>query len=249
MDWESPGILLMARPFGEADLIASAFTEAEGRHAGLVRHGQARRHAPLWQAGNLLHLRWTARLADNLGVYSAELAHPTASLAMPSAGALAVLNAALSVAEGALPERTPHPRAFAGLLRVIATLAEPARALTELVWFEIVLLSELGFGLDLTRCAVSGQTTDLAFVSPRSGRAVSAEAGAEWAARLLPLPGFLRGANAMPSEADLAAGLRLTGHFLARDAFGASHRPLPAARCALYERLAGTIFLDETDHD
>ncbi len=238
MDWESPAILLTTRRFAEADLIATAFTETQGRHAGLVHGGQSRRHSALWQAGNLLHLRWTGRLADNLGSFSAELAYPAAALAMDRADALAILLAALAVADGILPERIPHPLSFAALLRMIAVLADPPAALAALVGFELTLLGELGFGLDLGRCAVTGATADLRYVSPRTGRAVGGEAGANWAPRLLNLPGFLRGGNHPPTLSDLADGLRLTGHFLARDAFGVSHRPLPPARLALYQRIA-----------
>ena len=249
MDWESPAILLTTRAFAEADLIATAFTEAEGRHAGLVHGGQSRRHAALWQAGNLLHLRWSGRVADNLGSFSAELAHPTAALAIGCADALAILVAALAVADGILPERTPHPRAFAALLRVVASLSDPPIALSALIGFELTLLAELGFGLDLTRCALTGTSADLRYVSPRTGRAVSADAGAAWATRLLALPRFLAGGNHPPTAEDLADGLRLTGHFLARDAFGANHRSLPSARLALYQRLTRHQPKDPTKHD
>jgi DNA repair protein RecO (recombination protein O) len=152
--------------------------------------------------------------------------------------ALATLRAATSVAEAALPEREAHPRVFHGLVALIATLARgPQPALPELVRWEAELLSDLGYGLDLARCALTGTTEELAFVSPRSGRAVSVAAAGDWRDRLLPLPAFLLGQG--PSgPADWLAGLRLTGHFLARDVFGIQHKPLPAAREMLLDRLA-----------
>jgi DNA repair protein RecO (recombination protein O) len=155
---------------------------------------------------------------------------------MEHALTLAMLSAACAVAEGALPEREPHARIFSGLLRLLAHLPLGARVLTDLVQWEITLLAELGFGLDLQSCAVTGETANLAYVSPRSGRAVSAEAAEPYKDRLLPLPNFLRG-NEPPDFADWAEGLRLTGHFLARDVFGSRHKPVPAARLMLLDRV------------
>lgn len=237
MDWDAPAIVLDARPYGESDAVATVMTEAHGLHRGLARGGTGRAGAALWQAGNLMQVRWVARLAEQLGSFSAELVHPAAALAMDDALTLAMLRAACAVAEGALPEREPHPRVFQGLLQFIAQLARGAPMLAELVRWETMLLADLGYGLDLSVCAVSGDTAGLAFVSPRTGRAVTAAAAGAWTGRLLPLPGFLVGANTA-SAADWRDGLALTGHFLARDAFGHHHRPLPAARRMLYDRVA-----------
>jgi DNA repair protein RecO (recombination protein O) len=237
-EWEGPAVVLSARPHGESGAVVTLLTEALGRHPGLVRGGQSQAQAALWQTGNLVEARWVARLAEQLGALSGELVHPAAALAMDDPLALDVLAAGCAVAEGALPEREPHPAAFHGLVGLVVTLArEPAAAVPALVRWEISVLAELGYGLDLSACAVTGATEGLAYVSPRSGRAVTAEAGAEYAGRLLALPGFLLG-DAAADPADWLAGLRLTGHFLTRDAFGLQHRPLPAARERLEARVA-----------
>jgi DNA repair protein RecO (recombination protein O) len=237
MEWDAPAIVLDARPYGEGDAIATVMTEEHGAHRGLARGGGARSRTATWQPGNLVQARWVARLADQLGSLSAELVHPGAALAMDDPLGLAMLSAACAVAEGALPEREPHPRVFEGLLRLIAHLPQGADMLTELVRWEAVLLADLGYGLDLTGCAVTGETAGLAFVSPKTGRAVTAAGAGIWTSRLLRLPAFLAGGEeAVPQ--DWHDGLRLTGHFLERDAFGYQHRPLPAARQMLYDRVA-----------
>ena len=237
MEWDAPAIILDVRPHGEGGAIVSVLTEQHGRHAGLAKGGTSRAQAALWQAGNLIEARWVARLAEQLGTLSGEMVHPTASLAMENPLSLAALRAACAMAEGALPERAAHPRIFHGLVAFVAALARgPDHALPALVLWEADVLADLGYGLDLGRCAVTGTAEDLAFVSPRSGRAVSSGAAGAWADRLLALPSFMLGQG--PSgPADWAAGLRLTGHFLARDVFGVQHRGLPAARDLLLDRV------------
>ena len=240
MEWEAPAIVLAARPYGEGDALATVLTEEHGAHRGLARGGASRSKASTWQPGNLLQTRWVARLSDQLGAFTAELVHPGAALAMDDALALAVLSSACAVAEGALTEREPHPAVFAGLLRLITRLSAGPPVLTDLVVWELALLAELGYGLDLGHCVVTGETEALAWVSPRTGRAVSEAAAGPWKERLLPLPGFLLGeGTGQAGPADWAAGLALTGHFLARDAFGSQHRPLPPARDRLADRVAG----------
>lgn len=244
MEWQAPAVVLGIRPHGEAGAIVSLLTEAHGRHHGLAKGGTSRAQAPLWQPGNLVEARWVARLPEQLGALSAEMVHPGAALAMEDPLALALLSAACTVAETALPEREPHPRCFQGLVSLIARLpGGAARLLPDYVRWEVLLLTELGYGLDLTACAATGGTEDLVWVSPRTGRAVSAEAGEPWRDRLLPLPAFLLnedrpGANDPSGPADWLAGLRLTGHFLGRDAYAHQHKPLPPAREMLLDRLA-----------
>jgi DNA repair protein RecO (recombination protein O) len=237
MDWDAPGIVLDARPYGEGDAIATVMTAEHGAHRGLARGGAARGRTAIWQPGNLVQVRWVARLAEQLGTFSAELVHPAAALAMDDALVLAMLSSACAVAEGALPEREPQVRVFEGLLHLIARLGHGPVMLADLVRWETILLADLGYGLDLTSCAVTGETVGLAFVSPKTGRAVTAAAAGVWTSRLLPLPEFLVGEHGA-TAADWRDGLRLTGHFLARDAFGLQHRPLPAARQMLYDRVA-----------
>lgn len=243
MEWESPGIVLAARPHGESDAVATVFTEAQGAHRGLARGAQSR-NAALWQPGNLVQARWIGRLAEQLGSFSAELIHPAAALVLDDALALSMLTAACALAEGALPEREPHPRVFDGLLHLLARLPQGAAQLPALIRWEADLLADLGYGLDLSHCVVTGATTGLAYVSPKSGCAVSEAGAGAWAERLLPLPALLLpGHNAAEAAtaADWHAGLRLTGHFLARDVFGLQHKPLPAARIALYDRVAAMM--------
>lgn len=281
MEWDAPAIVLDVRPYGEGDALATVMTEAHGAHRGLARGGASRAQAGVWQAGNLAQVRWVARLSDQLGSFTAELIHPAAALAMDDPLALALLTSACAVAAGALADREPHPRVFAGLLGLIARLggATGAASLAELVRWEAGLLAELGYGLDIAACAVTGATENLAYVSPRTGRAVSAAAAGIWKERLLPLPGFLARDPALPplplagegrgegetgpaapsphpspaggsggAFADCRDGLALTGHFLARDAFGLHHKPLPQARAMLYDRVAA-LALTETPPD
>lgn len=237
MEWDAPAIILATRPYGEGDTVATVMTEAHGLHRGLARGGASRGKAGTWQPGNMVQVQWTARLSDQLGSFSGELIHAGAAQAMQEAMPLAMLSAVCAVAEGALPEREPLPRIFAGLLRLIPRLPLGDALLTELIGWEMVVLSDLGYGLDLSACAVTGRTEGLAYVSPKTGRPVTREAAGEWAARLLPLPGFL--VETAPSGPQgWRDGLRLTGHFLARDAFGLQHRPLPQARRMLYDRVA-----------
>ncbi|HJS86932.1 MAG TPA: DNA repair protein RecO [Acetobacteraceae bacterium] len=238
MDWQAPAVVLEARPYGEGDLVASVLTEERGLCRGLARGGAARGRASLWQPGNLIEVRWVARLADQLGSFTAELVHPGAALAMDDPLALAVLAASCAVAAGGLPEHEAHPRVFQGLVRLIAGLSQGAPKLAELVRWEATLLADLGYGLDLSSCAVSGAAEGLAYVSPRTGRAVTEEAAGIWRDRLLRLPDFLLYPDAEGTEADWRDGLRLTGHFLAREAFGSHHKPLPPARQILYDRVA-----------
>ncbi len=212
-------------------------TAEHGAHRGLARGGGARSRTAIWQPGNLVQARWVARLADQLGSLTAELVHPGAALAMEDPLGLAMLSAACAVTEGALPERAPQPRVFEGLLRLIARLPQGPAMLTDLVRWEAVLLAELGYGLDLTSCAVTGATIGLVFVSPKTGRAVTSDGAGVWTSRLLRLPAFLVG-DGEATPPDWRDGLRLTGHFLERDAFGHHHRPLPVARQMLYDRVA-----------
>ena len=235
MEWEAPAIVLAARPHAEGDALATVLTAEHGAHRGLARGGASRSRAATWQPGNLLQARWVARLSDQLGSFTGELVHPGAALAMDGALALAVLSSACAVAEGALTEREPHPLVFTGLLHLITHLSAGPAILGDYVQWELALLSELGYGLDLARCALTGDTEGLAWVSPRTGRAVSEAASGPWKGRLLPLPRL--GTETGPP--DWAAGLALTGHFLARDAFGSHHRPLPPARLRLADRVAG----------
>ncbi len=242
MEWSAPAIVLDARPLGEGGAVVTLLTEEHGRHAGLARGGAARAHVATWLPGNLVEARWVARLADQLGHLTGDLVHPAAALAMEDPLALSLLSSACAVAAESLPEREPHPRVFRGLVPLIAHLARGAEELLpDYVRWEILLLADLGYGLDLSRCAATGATTGLTHVSPKSGCAVSSGAASPYLDRLLPLPAFLLDDAATATPRDLADGLRLTGHFLARDACGARHRPVPPAREALTDRVASLV--------
>jgi DNA repair protein RecO (recombination protein O) len=240
MEWDAPAIILDARPYGEGDAVATVMTEEHGVHRGLARGGTSRGKAAIWQAGNMVQVQWTARLSDQLGSFTGELIHAGAAHAMQEAMPLAMLTAICAIAEGALPEREPLPRIFAGLLRLIPRLPLGESLLTEVIQWETVVLSDLGYGLDLAACAVTGLTEGLAYVSPKTGRSVTRQGAGEWASKLLLLPGFMVG-SAPPDLTGWRDGLRLTGHFLARDAFGHQHRPLPLARAMLYDRIAAMV--------
>jgi len=236
IEWQEPAIVLEVAPYGEGDALVTLLTAGQGAWRGLVKGGNARSKTALWQPGNIISARWAARLAEQLGSFSGEMVHPAAALAMDDRLNLAILNAACQLAAGALPEREPHREAFAGLARLLAGINIAGAALPALVLWELDLLRELGFGLDFSASAIAGDNDRLAFVSPRTGRAVSFSAAGEWAGRLLRLPPFLL-EGGEPHGADCLDGLKLTGHFLARDVFGARHRPLPPARERLYDLL------------
>ncbi len=238
VEWTEPAIVLEAHAYGEGGAVATVLTETHGRHRGLAKGGAARGHAAVWQPGNLIQCHWMARLSDQLGVFTAELVHPGAALAMDDPFALGILASACAVAEGALPEREAHPRVFGDLLRLITRLGEGRALLSDYIAWENLLLREIGYGLSLERCAVTGAVSDLTHVSPRSGCAVCAAVAADWEGRLLRLPGFLLGGDASADDPQAwVDGLRLTGHFLERDAFGLQHKPLPQARILLADRM------------
>ena len=238
MEWSDEAIVVSMRPHGETSAIVEALTREHGRHLGLVRGGASRKLRPALQPGNRLHLHWRARLSEHLGNFSAEIAKSRAGPLLERRDALAGLNAFSSVVNAALPEREPHAPVFeAGeiLLDAIAE-ADFAHWAPLYIRWEAGLLDALGFGLDLARCAATGTTDDLIYVSPRTGRAVSAQAGKPYAERLLKLPAFLLSSqNASPDPDDIVAGLALTSHFLGSRVLEPHNRPLPAARMRLNE--------------
>ena len=216
MDFTDDAIVLSARRHGEANLVLSALTREHGRHLGLVKGGASRRQRPLLEIGNLLKVTWRARLEEQLGNFTVEPVGAVAAILLDDPLRLAALSAACAVADVVLPEREPHEdvyRATAALIDAISAATDWPAAY---VRWELALLAALGFGLDLSRCAATGETADLVYVSPKTGRAVSRAAGQGYHDRLLPLPLFLIDAAATPDAADLLAGLRLTGYFLDR---------------------------------
>jgi DNA repair protein RecO (recombination protein O) len=237
MDFTDEGIFISAKPLGEANAVAEILTAAHGRHLGLVRGGRSRRLRPLLQPGNLLSLSWRARLADHLGGFAVELIDPLAARVLDDQAALSAIGSLTSLAK-LLPERDPHPELYYGALQVLRALDHAARWPAVLVHWEMMLLQDLGFGLELSACAATGVETDLAFVSPRSGRAVSRHAGEAYGDRLLKLPRFLVEEEEVDaSPQDVIAGFALTGHFLERHVLAPHGQSLPQSR----ERLIGLL--------
>jgi DNA repair protein RecO (recombination protein O) len=244
MEWLDEGVVLSAREQGESSVIASLLTRYHGRHTGLVRGGAGRRGRGVLQPGNRVDCRWRGRLSEQLGTFACELTAATAPSALEQAPRLAALVAACAVLDTALPEREPLPAQYEGLLMLLYAIESDSSWPAVYVRWEASLLADLGFGLDLRSCALTGVTEDLAFVSPRSGRAVSAEAGAPWRQRLLTLPAFLINPAAVAAASDIAAGLTLTGHFLRRCVFAEHDRDLPAARARLPAAIARLLAPD-----
>ena len=238
MEWRDQGVLLSVRRHGESAAIIEMFTARHGRHAGVVRGGGGRRMAPVLQPGAQLDVTWRARLEGHIGSYTVEPLRQRAAAVLHDRAALLALSSVCSLLAFVLPERDPHSALYAASVAVLDALCDTPDGwqLAYLRW-EMLLLEESGFGLELGRCAVTGRNDDLAFVSPRTGRAVSTEGAGDWADRLLPLPDALL-RNSSANAQDLAAGLRVTGHFM--DAWLApalGDKPLPAARQRLIDHL------------
>ena len=238
MDWRAEGVLLSVRKHGETSAIIDVMTAEHGRHAGVVRGGTSRKLAPFLQPGAQLHLSWRARLNEHLGTFTVEPIYGRAAHIMSDRLRLAALNAVTSLLVFALPEREPHLRLYDGTLTVLDMIgANPFWAMAYVRW-EMALLEDLGFGLDLTRCAATGETDDLVFVSPKSGRAVSRFGAGEWSDKLLPLSPALVGQGDGDAP-DILTALQTTGHFLqSRLAPALGHRPIPQARDRLIDLLA-----------
>jgi DNA repair protein RecO (recombination protein O) len=237
MEWIDEGIVIGVRRHGETSAIVELMTPAHGRHLGLVRGGVSRRMRPYLQPGNGVRATWRARLDEHLGNYTIEgtslradrlMASATASFGMQTLAALLRL----------LPERDPHVSLYEALCLIVDHLDEPSIAAPLLVRFELQLLAELGFGLDLDECAATGDADELIYVSPKSGRAVSRGAGEPWKEQMLPLPGFLNGGTTGAGVGDVAAGFALTEFFLLRRVYEPRGLALPESRAALLAAIA-----------
>jgi DNA repair protein RecO (recombination protein O) len=244
MEWSDEGLVLSVKRHGENATVAIMLTREHGRHAGLVRGGQGRTARGLYQPGNHVSVRWRGRLAEHLGNWTGEPIASFAAAVMEDSGRLAALSSACAMLEAALPEREPSPRVFADSLAFVAVLAadengSARRWPVRYARWELQLLSDLGFGLDLSVCAATGTRENLIFVSPRTGRSVSAAAGEPYRGKLLALPAFLKDpAVENADRAEIEAALKLTGYFLERHVFGPQNRTTPSARTRLVEALA-----------
>ncbi|WP_367715262.1 DNA repair protein RecO [Nitratireductor sp. GISD-1A_MAKvit] len=237
MEWRDEGIILGARKHGETSVVLETMTAEHGRYLGLVKGGRSRRMQPLLQPGNRVELVWRARLSEHLGLFQVEpLEQNTARLL---ASALAIHGIQLAAAHLRLmPERDPHAGLYETLKVITSHLDDPDVAGPLMVKFELALLEELGFGLDLARCALTGNREKLAFVSPKSGRAVTREAGAPWQEKLLPLPAFLISRTESPGREALLDAYRLTGHFFRRNVYEPRGMDEPDVRQAFLSVLA-----------
>ncbi len=235
MEWRDQGILLSSRRHGETSAIIEVFTPNQGRHAGIVRGGTSRKIAPILQPGAQLDLTWRARLQDHIGSFVVEPVRSRAAIAMGGRLALAGLNAVTSLIRFSLPEREAHLTLYSRTESLLDLLGQDEIWPLAYLQWELSLLTELGYGLDLSECAVTGVTDELVYVSPKSGRAVSREGAGEWADRLLPLPNVLRGIGAA-DDAEILLGFRTTGYFLEmRLAADLGSKPLPEARARYVE--------------
>jgi DNA repair protein RecO (recombination protein O) len=231
MEWQDEGLVLSTRAHGETGTIVMLMTRSHGRHAGLARGQKLRAQL---QPGTRVAATWRARLADHLGTYALEPLDSGAAELLDDPLRLAALSSACALVEAAVPERAPYPNIHDGLAALMDALKGAFWDAAYVQW-EIGLLAAMGFGLDLERCAATGTNDALAYVSPRSGRAVSLSAGEPYRDRLLPLPGFLIGQGTADPES-VVQGLDLTGHFLARNLFAQAHLHVPAARERFVDR-------------
>ena len=237
MEWKDQGIILSSRRHGETAAIVSILTSLHGRHVGLMRGGSSRKGRSMLQIGNSVSAVWRARLEEHLGNFNLEVTDSPSALILYEPDPLAALSAACAVAESSLPEREPANEAFEGLQSLLQSLPTNKMNWTvNYVKWELNLLETLGFGLDLNSCAATGSTEDLAYVSPKSGRAVSRNAGLSFVKHLLPLPQFLTNSSTDANRDSILQGLRLTGYFLRRFVYN-ENQPIPPARLRLETRL------------
>jgi DNA repair protein RecO (recombination protein O) len=236
MQWTDAGFVVALRRHGESALIVELLTREHGRHLGLVRGGQSPKLRAVLQPGNEVAAVWRGRLSEHLGIVACELVRAHAARFIDDPDRLAGLAAAVALIAATLPEREPHADIFASFAALLEALDSGSEWPAHYVGWECSLLAALGFGLELTRCAVTGAASDLAYVSPRSGRAVSREAGRPYHDKLLPLPGFLW-RDGPADGPQIALGLRVTEHFLIHHVLLPQGRTLPPARSRLAARL------------
>ena len=237
MQWTDEGIVVGVRRHGETSVIVDLLTAGHGRHLGFVQGGRSRRLRPCLQPGNTVQAVWRSRIEEQLGAFAIEPVTLRAAAVMDSAVTLNAVNHLCALAR-LLPEREPHESIYRQLDLILQHVADRRGTPAAIVRFELSVLTDLGFGLDLERCAATGSRDDLVYVSPRTGRAVSRQAGEPYRDRLLPLPPFLLDDAADEvGEADVLAGFRLAEHFLLRDIFDPRYQAMPAARAAYVRSL------------
>ncbi|SEK63363.1 DNA replication and repair protein RecO [Xaviernesmea oryzae] len=229
MQWTDQAVVLGIKRLGEASVVAEVMSRAHGRHLGIVRGGRSRAMQPVLQPGNLVELTWRARLDEHLGEFRIEPIRLRAAKLMEAATSVYGVQA-LAVLLRLLPERDPHPHLFEALDVILDHMEDPAEAGELFIRFEIAVLNDLGFGLDLSQCAATGGNDDLAYVSPKTGRAVSRSAGEPYADKLFALPPFLTRTGGGADFSALAEAFRMTGYFLHRHVYEPRGLEASAAR-------------------
>lgn len=244
MNWNDASIILSTRKYGENSALTRVLAREHGVFAGIVRGASSKNNRGIIQSGNVVSSQWQARLSQQLGSFKLELLEAHAAHIMQDAGKLCALTSACALTEMALPERHPYPKLFAALHALMHSLSASNDWLEDYINYEVALLAETGFGLDLSECAATGKTDDLIYVSPKSGRAVSREAGEPYKDKLLPLPSFLLPKSplhvvgrAREGKKEILAGLTLTGYFLEHSLLEPHGKPLPAARARLFHTI------------
>lgn len=249
MEWRDQGIILGVKRHGETSVIAEVMTRERGRHLGMVRAGRSRAMQPVLQPGNEVEVTWRARLDEHLGEFRIEPLTLRAARLMETATAVYGVQA-MGALLRLLPERDPHPHLFEALEVILDNLHNPADAGELFVRFELAVLNDLGFGLDLTECAATGARSDLAYVSPKSGRAVSRTAGAPWADKMLLLPSFLNSEENRAADIDsLNAAFRLTAFFLHRHVYEPRGVEAAAAREGFVQAALKALKAAATQHE
>jgi len=235
MEWTDEGIIISVRAHGETSAIADVFTREHGRTSGLIRGGRSRQMRPILQIGNHVEARWSARLSEHLGNFRVELLRGYAAGVMDAPARLAGLSSMCTLLR-LLPERDAHPSLYEITMFVLGFLDDDDAWPALMVRWELALLEELGFGLDLSECAATGNNDQLIYVSPKTGRAVSASAGEPYKDVLLPLPSFLiKGAGIQLQSGDVAAGYHMLGFFFEKHVFQPRGEALPDIRSRMIE--------------
>ncbi len=237
MEWSDEGIVLAARPHGEGHAVAEILTPNQGRWAGLVFGGSGRRKTPLLQPGNLVRAQWRGRLSESLGTFTIEMITPHAAELMMARLSLQALSAICAIANTCLPEREAHSAIYQGMKVCLNNLEEREIWPALMARWELGLLSDMGFGLTLDRCAATGARDNLVYVSPKSACAVSAQAGEPYQDKLLPLPSFLGGEGGAISTQNALDGLKTTGYFIETRILHLSNKQLPEARLRIIDLL------------
>ena len=243
--WQDQGIVLAARRYAENGAIVSVLTEQYGRRAGFLHGAYSSRNRGAIEIGNTVDIEWKARTDENLGTFKFELQKCGAAGFLSDPLKLAALQSACALCDQSLPEREGHPGLYRGFVALLETFREDIWAAAYVIW-EIALLKELGFSLDLTRCAAGGDSRTLAYVSPKTGRAVCYAAGEAYKSRLLDLPSFLKPNGGPTEEEDIITGLKVTGYFLEHWAFAHHNHGIPEARRRLHLRFAERS--EKTEH-